>query len=89
LQLGWRIVKDARRIGLSRRSRRLRFFGALAFGLPAHITYRQARPRVPLLRCRNCGSLRRPDRDQCHHCRSEWDIPALNAPAWRVTDGLH
>jgi len=87
--LGWRIVKDARRIGLSRRSRRLWFLGTLAFGLPAYITYRQTRPRVALIRCRNCGNLRRADMELCHHCRSEWDIPALNAPAWRVTDGLH
>jgi len=86
--LGWRIVKDARRIGLSRRSRRLWFLGTLAFGLPAYITYRQSRPRVALLRCRNCGNLRRADMDLCHHCRTEWDVPALTAPPWRVTDGL-
>lgn len=85
--LGWRIVKDAGRIGLSRRSRRRWFLAALAFGLPAYITYRHSRPRVALLSCRNCGNLRRPDMDKCHHCHSEWDVPALNAPVWRVSDG--
>jgi len=87
--LGWRVVRDARVMGLSRRSRRLWLLGTLAFGLPAYITYRRSRPQVVSIHCRNCGNLRRADLDRCHHCGSPWDVPALDAPAWRITDASH
>jgi len=84
--LGKWVVKDARVIGLSPRARRLWFLGTLAFGLPAYITYRRVRPKTILTHCRNCGRLRRSDRDRCHHCGSPWATPSLDPPPWHLTD---
>jgi len=83
--LSWRVVRDARVMGVSRRARRLWWLGTLAFGLPAYITYRLTRPRIALALCRDCGRGRRVDMDACHHCGSGWDVPVLEPPAWRVT----
>jgi len=84
--LGWRVARDAAEIGLSRNARRLWLAGTLVFGLPAYITYRLARPKVMPVTCANCGYLRRPDMDICHHCGSKWDVPELTPPKWRVID---
>jgi len=82
--LGWRVVRDARIIGVSRRMRWLWLTGTLALGLPAYITYRLTRPDVVLTPCRNCGHARRADMDRCHHCGRGWDTPELDPPAWRI-----
>jgi len=57
-----------------------------AFGLAGYVTYRLTRPTITLVTCANCGKGRRPDMDTCHHCNSEWDIPELVPPKWRVLD---
>jgi hypothetical protein len=85
--LAWRVARDASIIGLSNNARRFWLVGTLAFGLVGYITYRLTRPKVTLVTCANCGKLRRPDADICHHCGSKWDVPELTPPAWRVVDG--
>jgi len=84
--LAWRIGRDAAVLGLSNNARRLWLLGTLVFGLPAYITYRLARPKVMQVTCANCGKLRRPDMDTCHHCGSKWDVPEIKPPGWRVID---
>ena len=84
--LGWRVAQDAVKIGLSRNARRFWLAGMLVFGLPAYITYRLTRSKITFVTCANCGNLRRPDMDICHHCGSEWDVPEPTPPAWRVLD---
>ncbi|MCU0916214.1 MAG: hypothetical protein MUC88_16880 [Planctomycetes bacterium] len=82
--LSWRVVRDARAVGLARMTRCGWLLGALAFGLPAYITYRLTRPNVALALCQACGRGRRVDRDVCHHCGRGWERPVLHPPAWRV-----
>jgi len=84
LCLAWHVSRDARGIGLSGDARRLWVVGTITFGLPAYITYRLTRPKTGLVTCQNCGKLRRPDMDRCHHCKSRWHVPELTPPAWRV-----
>jgi len=85
--LSWRVIRDAIAIGLSSNSRRFWLFGTLAFGLVAYITYRLTRPKITLVTCQNCGKMRRPDMAKCHRCKSDWLVPELVPPAWRVLDG--
>ena len=85
--LSWLVVKDAVAIGLSRNSRRLWMLGTLGFGLTAYITYRLTRPKITLVTCQNCGKMRRPDMVKCHRCKSDWHVPELTPPAWRVLKG--
>jgi hypothetical protein len=82
--LSWLVVRDALLIGLSRKSTRIWLLGILVFGLVTYITYRLTRPKITLLTCQNCGRLRRPDMAKCHHCESDWYIPELIPPSWRV-----
>ena len=87
LWLAWRVGNNAAVIGLSRKARRWWMLGTIAFGLAGYITYRLTRPKVTLVTCANCGHPRRPDMDKCHRCASQWHVPELNPPAWRVLDG--
>jgi hypothetical protein len=82
--LSWRVVRDAAAMGLPRNALWLWGIGTLAFGLPAYITHRLARPHAALALCRDCGQGRRVDQEVCHHCGSGWSVPALEPPAWRV-----
>ncbi|MBN2316482.1 MAG: hypothetical protein JXM79_21320 [Sedimentisphaerales bacterium] len=84
--LAWRVGKDATFIGFSPKARRRWIVGTVAFGLPAYITYKLTRPKTTLVTCINCGKLRRPDMEKCHHCNSPWHIPERTPPAWRVLD---
>jgi len=84
--LAWRVNKNAKIVGLSENSRLCWMIGTIAFGLPGYITYRLTRPRETLVTCANCGNLRRPDMDRCHHCGSKWHVPELIPPTWRVLD---
>ena len=84
--LSWRVGKDAAIVGLSRQARRWWMLGTIAFGLAGYITYRLTRPRVTLVTCANCGHPRRPDMEKCHRCASDWHVPELIPPAWRVLD---
>ena len=84
--LARRVAGDAREVGLSRQVRKFWIIGTIAFGLPAYITYRLTRPRIRQVTCVNCGKLRRPDMELCHHCRSRWQVPELTPPDWRVMD---
>ena len=88
LLLAWRINKNAVVFGLSKNVRLFWIIGTIAFGLTAYITYRLTRPRITLVTCANCGKLRRPDMDRCHHCKSVWHIPELSPPAWRVLENI-
>jgi len=85
--LAWRVERDAARLGLLPKARRLWLLGTLAFGLVAYITYRLTRPKVALVTCANCGHPRRPDMEKCHRCGSDWHVPELTPPDWRVLDG--
>ncbi len=82
--LSWRVARDATTMGLSHRARRLWYLATLVFGVPAYITYRLTRPAVALGPCRDCGQGRRVDHEACHYCGSEWNVPVLEPPAWRV-----
>jgi len=82
--LAWRVNKNAKTVGLSENARLCWMIGTIGFGLPGYITYRLTRPRETLVTCANCGKLRRPDMDKCHHCGSKWHVPELIPPSWRV-----
>ena len=82
--LAWRVSKDAVVVGLSENARLYWIIGTLAFGLTAYITYRLTRPKITLVTCQNCGKMRRPDMAKCHRCKSDWHVPELIPPAWRV-----
>jgi hypothetical protein len=84
--LAIRIARDANVVGLPGNVRLFWIITTLSFGLTGYITYRLTRPKVTLVTCANCGKLRRPDADICHHCGSKWDVPELIPPAWRVLD---
>jgi hypothetical protein len=85
--LSTRITKDAIVVGLSKDVGLYWIIGTLGFGLVAYITYRLTRPKITLVTCQNCGRMRRPDMDRCHRCKSEWLVPELAPPAWRVLEG--
>ncbi len=82
--LACRVSKNAVVVGLSENARLYWIIGTLAFGLAAYITYRLTRPRITLVTCQNCGKMRRPDMAKCHRCKSDWLVPELAPPAWRV-----
>ena len=81
-----RILRDATRLGLPKSARRFWIIATIAFGPAGYITYWLTRPRVMPVTCANCGKLRRPDMDLCHRCGSEWVVPELTPPEWRVLD---
>jgi hypothetical protein len=85
--LAWLVARDGRLLGLSKDARTLWVLAITVLGIPAGVTYLLTRPRTTRVTCKNCGKLRRPDMERCHHCGSLWDIPELNAPTWRVFDG--
>ncbi len=82
--LGWKVVKDASRLGLPQSGRRFWLAATIAFGLAGYITYRLTRPTITLVTCANCGKGRRPDMEICHHCGGKWEIPELTPPEWRI-----
>jgi len=84
--LSIRVGKNAVTLGLSENARLYWIIGTLAFGLTAYITYRLTRPKITLVTCPNCGKMRRPDMAKCHRCKSDWLVPELIPPAWRVLD---
>ncbi|MFQ6035847.1 MAG: hypothetical protein ACE5NM_08385, partial [Sedimentisphaerales bacterium] len=84
--LAWRVGVDATVVGLSENARVFWILATIAFGLIAYITYKLTRPSITLVTCANCGKLRRPDMDRCHHCSSKWHVPELTPPTWRVID---
>ncbi len=85
--LSVRVNKNAVVVGLSENARLYWILGTLAFGFVAYITYRLTKPGITLVTCQNCGKMRRPDMARCHRCKSEWFVPELTPPAWRVLDG--
>jgi len=84
--LAWKVRKDAKLTGLSGTAGKWWIIGTIGFGLPAYITYRLTRHKEVLVTCRNCGKLRRPDMEKCHHCGSKWEMPELTPPNWRICD---
>jgi hypothetical protein len=82
--LACRVSKDAVVVGFSENARLYWIIGTLGFGLTAYITYRLTRPKITLVTCQNCGKPRRPDMPKCHRCKSDWHVPELTPPAWRV-----
>jgi hypothetical protein len=82
--LAGQVRKDAAFIGLAKNERFFWIIGTIAFGLVGYIVYRLHRPKLTLVTCQNCGRLRRPDMDRCHHCNAKWHIPELTSPSWRV-----
>lgn len=84
--LATRVSKNAVVVGLSENARLYWVIGTLGFGLAAYITYRLTRPGITLVTCQNCGKMRRPDMERCHRCKSEWLVPELTPPTWRVLD---
>jgi len=86
--LAWRVEKDATLVGLSESARLFWMIGTIAFGLAGYITYRLTRPKETLVSCANCGKLRRPDMEKCHHCGSKWHVPEITPPTWRVANNI-
>jgi hypothetical protein len=84
--LACRVSKNAVVAGLSENTRLYWIIGTLAFGLTAYITYRLTRPKITLVTCQNCGKPRRPDMAKCHRCKSDWHVPELMPPTWRVVE---
>ncbi|MBP7050657.1 MAG: hypothetical protein KBE65_06555 [Phycisphaerae bacterium] len=82
--LAERVARNAARIGLTRRTRKIWVVGTVVFGLPAYVAYRLTRPKGALVTCANCGLGRQPDMEKCHHCGSAWVVPELMPPSWRV-----
>ena len=87
--LSIRVNKDTVTLGFSENARLYWIMGTLAFGLTAYITYRLTRPKITLVTCPNCGKMRRPDMAKCHRCKSDWHVPELIPPAWRVLGWPH
>jgi len=85
--LACRVSKDAVVFGLSENARLYWIIGTIAFGLTAYIAYRLTRLKITLVTCQNCGKMRRPDMAKCHRCKSDWHVPELIPPAWRVLNG--
>jgi hypothetical protein len=84
--LAWRVSRDAKITGLPDSARMWWVIITIAFGLSAYITYRIVRPKIALVSCINCGKLRRPDMEECHHCRGSWETARSNGPSWRVIE---
>jgi len=85
--LGWRVGRDGRQVGLSRRVRRWWVVATVLLGLPGYVTYRLTRPGVVQVSCRSCGRLRRPDFERCQHCGWGWQVaPGAACPSWRIVD---
>jgi len=84
--LAWRVGENAKAIGLTDSARMWWIIATMAFGLSAYITYRFVCPKIALVTCAGCGKLRRPDLEECHHCRSRWQAADPNKPLWRVID---
>jgi len=84
--LAWRVAAHATQTGLPGKTRGLWVVATMAFGLPAYVTYRLTWPKTALVTCDECGLLRRPDRDECHHCGGGWTGPQSTAPAWRAKE---
>jgi len=82
--LAWRVGKDAVVVGVPKRARWCWVIGVILFGLSGYLTYRLVRYRETLVTCENCGRLRRVDMEHCHRCGSNWIVPELAAPTWRV-----
>jgi len=78
------VSRDAERLGMPARARRLWMAATVLFGLPAYVTFEITRPRIARVTCQNCGRDRRVDGEKCHHCGSPWLVPDLIPPAWRV-----
>lgn len=88
LVLALRVVRNAKIVGLDNQTRRWWLIATILFGLSAYITYRITKPKMVLVTCENCGKLRRPDFDTCHHCQSKWNLPELQPPSWSVRTAL-
>jgi hypothetical protein len=78
------VSRDAQRLGMPTRARRLWMAATVVFALPGYVTFEITRPRVARVTCQNCGRDRRVDMEKCHHCGSPWIVPDLIPPAWRV-----
>ncbi|MBN1510000.1 MAG: hypothetical protein JW955_24355 [Sedimentisphaerales bacterium] len=78
------VSRDAQRLGMSTRARRLWMAATVVFALPAYVTFEITRTRVARVTCQNCGRDRRVDMERCHRCGSPWVVPDLIPPAWRV-----
>jgi hypothetical protein len=78
------VSRDAQRMGMPARARRLWMAATVLFALPGYVTFEITRPRIARVTCQNCGRDRRVDTEKCHHCGSPWLVPELIPPAWRV-----
>jgi len=87
--LAWRVGKSAALTGLDANAKWTWVIATFAFGLAAFITYRLTRSRITLVTCPNCGKPRRPDMHCCHRCGSQWHIPEITPPTWRVLNHSH
>jgi hypothetical protein len=82
----FQVNREAKFLGLLPESRRAWKYGILLFGLPAYITWRIVRPKEVMVTCKNCGKLRRPEFENCQHCKSLWHVPEITPPSWRVVE---
>jgi hypothetical protein len=87
LFFAWRISKNAKYLGLSKNAQSFWIIIVIFFGIPAYITYHLTKPATALVTCPNCGQMRRPDKENCHQCKSPWSVAELIPPSWRVLEG--
>ncbi|MBN1437369.1 MAG: hypothetical protein JW936_09855 [Sedimentisphaerales bacterium] len=82
--LAWRVGKDAKLVGLTKRQRRVWVVVTVLVGLSGYIGYRLTRVRKGLVTCGNCGDMRRVDQEFCHCCGGSWAAAELQGPVWRM-----
>ncbi len=77
---------NGKKLGLTTTQRKAWFFAILLLGWTIYVTYLFVRPKGAMINCKNCGKTRRPEHYQCHHCQSDWHLPELSVPGWRIVD---
>ena len=75
---------NVKRYGLSKSERQYWMYFILLFGMMGFAAYMISRPRIVQVTCGNCGKLRRPDQERCHHCRASWEMPQLEKVGWEI-----
>ena len=84
--LGWRVGKRAKALGMSRRVVRLWTYGVIFTGVAGYLTFRFTKHAEAMVTCKNCGQLRRVEQDNCHNCKTNWQMKHLENANWRILE---
>jgi hypothetical protein len=84
--LGWRVGKRAKALGMSRRAVRLWTYGTIFTGVAGYLTFRFTKHAEAMVTCKNCGQLRRVEQDNCHNCKTNWQMKHLETASWRILE---